>query len=242
MDWSSQAGPCPTQDPAAEPRDGVEHRPLQDQNLWGSLAPWVILWSSQDWGFMVLMPALHSGNSWIPVGCPTVQFGHSHYLPGGRLSPTTPPQPQIPVKIQVVTCASEWLGTQVRVSQDPLLRFQRFAGALSELGETFCLIDCWLIVKGCNSTAWWKRCSRQGIGKQVRLQALPKHTSLPKSPRVYQPRGLSESRVFRYLWASLHKPIDYISDNWRLIQFPAPFPSWKVRGGIWEMDYFLPCQ
>ena len=88
---------------------------------------------------------------------------------------------------------NDW--AQVRVSQDPLLRFQRFAGALPELRETFYLIDCWLIVKGCNSTtAWWKRCSRQGIGKQVRLPGSPETHLSPQISTCLPTRELSESR------------------------------------------------
>ena len=165
-----KACPCLTQYPAAEARDGVERRPLRTRTSEGQPGPL---------GNSVVQPGLRIygsdanstlSNSWTPVGFSpdTVSLEVAAEGP----SPATPPQPQVPVKIQAVTGASEW--AQVRVSQDPLLRFQWFAGALSELRETFYLIDCWLIVKGCNSTtARWKRCSRQGIGKDVMLPGSP---------------------------------------------------------------------
>ena len=128
------------------------------------------------------------------MGCPTVQFGpHTIYLEVDSVLQHQPNHRyQSKSKLSPVFL-NDW--AQVRVSQDPLLRFQRFAGALSELRETFYLIDCWVIVKGCNSTtAWWKRCSRQGIGKQVRLPGSPETHLSPQISTCLPTRELSESR------------------------------------------------
>ena len=117
-----KAGPCPTQYPAAEARDGVEHRPLRTRT--SERQPGSV-------GNSVVQPGLRIygsdanctlSNSWIPVGCPVIQFSpDTVYLEVAAegLSTTTPPQPQIPVKIQLITCASDWLGTSQSFTRSP---------------------------------------------------------------------------------------------------------------------------
>ena len=52
---------------------------------------------------------------------------------------------------------------------------------LTELRETFYLLDHWFTIEGYNSgTARWKGCIGQGMGKG---------TNLPQSPGVHQPRS-----------------------------------------------------
>ena len=70
--------------------------------------------------------------------------------------------------------------------------------------------------------------------KASEASRLSLNTPLSPNLHVFTNQGALWIQVFRYLWR-LHyiSTIDYISDNWRLIQFPAPFPSWKVRG--WDL-------
>ena len=94
-----------------------------------------------------------------------------------------------------------WLpGSKSEVSKTPSLGLINLLEWLTELRETFYLLDHWFIIKGYNSgTARWKRCRGQGMGK-VHGASTPS-PGMPLSPQfqVFTNQKLSEPCPFGIL-------------------------------------------
>ena len=74
-----------------------------------------------------------------------------------------------------------------------------FLEQLTELRETFHLLDYQFIIKGYSSgTTRGRQCTRQGMGKRLIPRSLSEYTLLPKSPCVHQPRSSLNCILFGF--------------------------------------------
>ena len=120
------------------------------------------------WGLFPHTSKQFSDTSW--VSCNSTQFWH--YLLGdsvrfhrlrAQLYKAAPLTPHFRCQSQV------WVVCRLEVPMTPSLGLFNLLEQLTELRETFYLLDYWLIIKGYNSgTARWKRCVGQGMWEGAR--------------------------------------------------------------------------
>ena len=114
-------------------------------------------------------------------------FGHSqisyiltefwHYLPGNSIRihrlraqshKTLPPLTKMPITSPGYHPCFWPMGYRLEVPKSPSLVLINLLEWLTELRETFYLLDHWFIIQGYNlGTARWKRCTRQGMWEQA---------------------------------------------------------------------------
>ncbi|KAF0875920.1 FHR5 protein, partial [Crocuta crocuta] len=97
--------------------------------------------------------------------------------------------------------------------QPPSLGLINLLEQLTELRETFYLLDYGFIIKGYNSgTARWKRCIGQGMGKGHRTSMPFPATTFPTSPCIYQPRNSQNLVLLKFIHTNpLNLHIGFIS-------------------------------
>ena len=160
----------------------------------------------------------------------------SHRFKGSVLQdhPSSYPHPHFRRQLQgqIVTCDSDWLAVD--------WSFQWPHHWLTDLRETFYLLDDWFIIKGYNSgSARWKRCVGQGVWEGAwSFSAHFEWTTVPTTPRVRQP-GRSPNRVLLdFTEASLHRH-DWLN-HWPLVIELHLQPLSLPWGGVAGMGLKVP--
>ena len=175
----------------------INHRPsyvhwnLQLPLPWSSCA-WqvhVVPYSAPDYNVCGIVPTSPS-NSWTPAvqhHCDTICLETASDLTGSVIQdcPATPFHTLIP---SPGTHSCFWPASlRLEVPTALCLSSINLLEWITELRETFYLLDHWFIIKGCNSgIARWKRCTRHDKGKGHGAPMPPPSVLLPpKSPRVH---------------------------------------------------------
>ena len=152
--------------------------------------------------FMVgfLDPLLTCGGGWFPkptinsqrlAGRPAVQLsadttqGH-HQIPQGKGSVPQDGHRAAPIPGHMYF----WLaGYKSEVFLTPSLVLISVLEQVTELRETFYLLDHWFVIRGYNSgTARWERCIGQVWGKGPELPCFSKHATFLQISTCHQPR------------------------------------------------------
>ena len=105
---------------------------------------------------------------------------------------------------------------------------------LTELRESFYLLDYWFIIKRYNSgIARWKRCTEQVTGKGHRASTHSLGALLCSDLRMFNPStDIQALQAPTFLWRLYDIDVtDSITGHWQSIPPPAPLPSQRRGGG-----------